>query len=73
MTFCSYSAAGITNYRVQADVLYEHPVFFGPLAFATDMVDGNPNGRWDLSASAQMRLENIDSTAVGFVDPGACP
>ena len=72
VTFCSYSAAGMTNYRVQADVLYEHPVFFGLLGFATDMVDGNPNGQWDLAASAQMRLENIDSTAAGFVDPGAC-
>ena len=73
VTFCSYSAAGITNYRVQTDVTYRHPLFFGPLAFATDLVDGNTNGAWDLSASAQMRLENIDSTVSGFADPGACP
>lgn len=73
VTFCSYSAAGITNYRIQADVTYEHPLFFGPLAFATDAVDGTPNGSWDLSASAQMRLENIDSTVAGFADPGPCP
>ncbi len=73
VTFCSYTAAGITNYRVQADVKYKHPVFFGPLGFATDFVDGSPNGFWDLGATAQMRLENIDSTTVGFVDPGACP
>lgn len=73
VTFCSYSAAGITNYRVQADVAYQHPLFFGPLAFATDLVDGNTNGSWDLSASAQMRLENIDSTVSGFLDPGVCP
>ncbi len=72
ITFCSYGAASITNYRVQADVTYRHPLFFGPLAFATDFIDGTPNGDWDLSASAQMRLENIDSTVAGFVDPGAC-
>ena len=39
---------------------------------ATDFVDGNQNGFWDLSASAEMRLEHIDSTAAGFTDPGAC-
>lgn len=71
ITFCRYSAAGIMNYRVQADVRYKHPVFFGPLAFATDLVDGTSNGFWDLSASAQMRLENIDPLVAA--DPGACP
>lgn len=73
VTFCSYTAAGITNYRVQADVKYKHPVFFGPLAYATDLLDGSTNGFWDLAVSAQMRLENIDSTVSGFTDPGACP
>jgi hypothetical protein len=72
--FCSYSAAGITNYRVIVDVSYEHPLFFGLLAFATDFVDGNAgNGAWDLSASAQMRLENIDPALYPVNDPGACP
>ena len=71
--FCSYAAAGITNYRVQVDVQYKHPVFFGPMGYATDLVDGTPNGYWDLSASAQMRLENIDDAAPSFADPGACP
>ena len=74
VSFCSYSIAGITNYRVQADVKYKHPVFFGLLEFATDLVDGEPNGFWDLSASARMRLENIDdSDPLTFVDPGQCP
>lgn len=76
VTICSYSVdisgAPETQYRIQADVAYKHPLFFGPLAFATDFVDGNPNGFWDLSASAQMRLENIDETVVNFIDPGAC-
>jgi len=73
VTYCSYSAAGTTNYRVQVAVSYEHPLFFGLLAFATDLVDGTPgNNAWDLSASAEMRLENIDPTVTGFADPGAC-
>lgn len=72
VTFCSYPAAGTTNYRVQADVKYKHPVFFGLLAFATDLVDGTTNGFWDLSVSAQMRLENIDDTVLNFPPPGAC-
>ena len=65
-------AAGIINYRVQVDVRYKHPVFFGLMAFATDLVDGTPNGYWDISASAQMRLENIDDSISGFVAPVAC-
>lgn len=78
VSFCSYpvGAAGgqETHYRVQVDVGYEHPVFFGPLAFATDLVDGTPgNGAWDLAASARMRLEHIDSAVPGFADPGPCP
>ena len=74
VTFCSYSAAGTTNYRVKVTVAYQHPLFFGPMAFATDLVDGTPgNQRWDLSASAEMRLENIDSASYTVNDPGACP
>jgi len=73
VTFCSYTAAGSTNFRVQADVIYKHPVFFGVLAFATDLVDGTPNGFWDLSVSAQMRMENVDEMDPAYVDPGACP
>ncbi len=76
VTFCSYpvvtSSGTVTNYRVQVDVTYEHPVFFGPLTFATDAVDGTPNGKWDIGASSQMRLEHIDNTVPSFADPGAC-
>jgi Flp pilus assembly protein TadG len=71
VTFCSYTVASSTNYRVQVDVGYKHPIFFLPLAFATDLVDGTPNGFWDLSASAQMRLENLENVA-SITDPGAC-
>lgn len=60
VTFCRYDAAGELQYRIQVDVSYEHPIFFGPMTFATDAVDGNPNGSWGMSASAQMRLENPD-------------
>lgn len=79
VTYCSYSVniAGTpeTQYRVQADVQYKHPVFFGVLAFATDLIDGTEDGLWDLSASAQMRLENIEEwrTDPLFMDPGPCP
>jgi TadE-like protein len=71
VTFCSYAAAGTTNYRVKVQVKYEHPLFFGPMAFATDLIDGTQNGYWDLSASAEMRLQNVDSSVA--TDPGACP
>jgi Flp pilus assembly protein TadG len=65
VTFCKYDAAGVTNYRVTIDVKYQHPVFFGPLAFATDLIDGTPNNnRWDLTASAEMRMENVDPAEV---------
>jgi hypothetical protein len=57
VTFCTYDVQGIWNYRVSVSVAYRHPVFFGPIAFATDAVDGAPDGDWTLSASAQMRLE----------------
>jgi TadE-like protein len=73
VTFCSYQVGSTTNYQVTVSVKYKHPVFFGPLAYATDLVDGTNNGYWDLSASADMRLENIDDTVAGFTDPGACP
>lgn len=75
VSFCSYDVSGITNYRVQADIRYKHPVFFGPLSFATDFVDGTTNGFWDLTASAQFRMENVDPVAVNAAanDPGACP
>jgi hypothetical protein len=75
VSFCSYTVAGITNYRVTVEVMYEHPVFFGLLSFATDLADGSPNGFWDLFASAQIRMENVDRDAVNAAanDPGACP
>lgn len=57
VTFCTYDVQGTTNYRVTVSVAYRNPVFFGPIAFATDAVDGSPDGDWTLSASAQMRLE----------------
>lgn len=76
VTICSYSVESVggpvAQYRVKVDLTYGHPVFFGPLGFATDAVDGAPNGDWDLSVSAWMRLENIDPTVPSFVPPGAC-
>jgi Flp pilus assembly protein TadG len=69
VTFCTYPAAGKNQYQVDVAVKYKHPLFFGPMGFATDLVDGSPNGYWDLSASAQMRLEGVDSTAAGFNPP----
>lgn len=69
VTFCSYPAAGGTQYQVQVHVEYRHPLFFALMAFATDAMDGTPDGEWTLTATAQMRLENIDSTAAQ--DPGA--
>lgn len=76
ISFCSYTAGTSTtpNYRVEVSIAYEHPLFFGILAFATDLVDGNPgNNAWDIGASAQMRLENIDPSLYTVTDPGACP
>jgi Flp pilus assembly protein TadG len=72
--FCSYDAAGVTNYRITVAVKYKHPVFFGPMSFATDFVDGTPNDKWDLFASAEMRMENVDADAVNAAGnaPGAC-
>lgn len=74
VTFTCYLVDGSPNYQVQIDVQYQHPVFFGPIAFATDFVDGSPgNGLWDLSASAQMRMEAaFDTTDQNWTNPGAC-
>lgn len=63
VTFCTYSAGGATQYQVNVTVQYRHPLFFGPMAFATDAMDGVQDGDWTLTATAQMRLENISSTA----------
>jgi hypothetical protein len=73
VSFCSYAAAGVTNYRIQITVEYQHPLFFGVMAFATDLVDGHENGAWDLGAAAEMRLENVDPAAAAANDPGTCP
>ena len=70
VSFCTYPAAGDVEYQVQVDVTYRHPLFFGLLVFATDAIDGTQNGFWDLSASAQMRLEGIDDEVTGFAGPG---
>jgi len=72
VAFCRYLVGTTTNYRVTVTVAYQHPVFFGPLAYATDFIDGTPDGYWNLSAQAEMRLENIDPTAPGYTDPGVC-
>jgi hypothetical protein len=73
ISYCTYAIAGstgtLTNYQINISVQYQHPVFFGLLAFATDAIDGSPNGRWDLTAAAQMRLESIDSTDPSFTAP----
>lgn len=74
VTFSCYLVGGTPNYQVQIDIQYEHPVFFGPISFATDLVDGTPgNGYWDLSVSAQMRMEaQFDTTDGNWVDPSVC-
>lgn len=71
VTFCTDSVGGVAQYRVQIDVKYQHPVFFGVLAFATDLIDGSNNGYWDIGASAQMRMEHVDDTVAGFTPPPA--
>jgi len=71
ITFCTDTVGGVAQYRVQIDVTYRHPVFFGPLAFATDVLDGTHDGKWDISGTAQMRMENIDDTDPLFVAPAA--
>jgi hypothetical protein len=70
VTFCTDSISGVPQYRVRIDVLYGHPVFFGPLAFATDLLDGVGDGNWEIGASATFRMENIDNTVSGFAAPG---
>lgn len=76
VTYCKYAAAGTVNYRVTVDVKYKHPVFFGILSFATDAIDGTSNNKWDLSASAEMRMENVDAAEVAASGiaplPGNC-
>lgn len=68
VTFKCYLVEAVQNYRVEVAVGYRHPVFFGPVAFATDFVDGSADGRWELAASAQMRLERGAPTPA----PGGC-
>jgi hypothetical protein len=68
--FCTDTVSGDAQYRVRIDVHYGHPVFFGPLAFATDLIDGTGDGNWEIGASATMRMENIDDTVAGFAAPG---
>jgi hypothetical protein len=73
VAFCRYNAGtGGVDYQVIATVTYNHPLFFGLMAFATDAMDGTQDGDWTLTATAQMRLENIDGSDVTLVDPGAC-
>jgi hypothetical protein len=79
ITYCTYAIAGssgtLTNYQINVSVQYQHPLFFALLAFATDAIDGTPNGRWDLSSAAQMRLESLDYTDPSFTAPpitGVC-
>jgi flavin-binding protein dodecin len=72
VTFCTYNVdiAGtpVANYRITVSVTYLHPVFFGPIAFATDAMDGVSDGSWELSASGNMRLEKGAPAPA----PGAC-
>jgi hypothetical protein len=70
VSFCEYPIGSTVQYQIQVDVKYKHPLFFGPMAFATDFTDGTNNGFWDLAVSAQMRMENIDNTVLGFSGPG---
>jgi hypothetical protein len=71
VTFCTDTVGGDPQYRVKIDVHYLHPVFFGPLGFATDFVDGVHDGAWEIGASATFRMEGIDDTVSGFAAPGA--
>lgn len=57
IVFCEYPVNSVVNYRIAISVTYLNPVFFPLLAFATDMMDGVGDGKWELSESAQMRLE----------------
>ena len=73
VSVCKYTvtkpdSTTITNYQIDVSITYGHPLFFSMLAFATDAIDGNPNGDWDMSVSAEMRMEFADDTVAGF-DP----
>jgi hypothetical protein len=70
ISFCTDTVGGDAQYRVRIDVHYGHPVFFGPLAFATDLVDGTQDNAWEIGASATFRMENIDDTVVQPAPPG---
>jgi hypothetical protein len=70
--FCSYPVAGSTSYQIKVTVKYKHPLFFGPLAFATDLADGTNDGAWDLTASAEIRMENVDDADPSFDPLPAC-
>jgi hypothetical protein len=74
VTFTCYLVDSVPNYQVEITAHYEHPVFFGPITFATDLVDGTPgNGYWDLTATAQMRMEaDFDPTDLSWTDPSVC-
>ena len=74
ITFCTDTVGGDLQYRVRIDVHYGHPVFFGPLAFATDLIDGTSDGDWEIGASATMRMENVDGPPVIQAAPagGTC-
>jgi hypothetical protein len=66
VTFSCYSIPGVesspgvplNNYRVTIYVAYQNPVFFPLLSYATDFLDRSPNGTWDLTAEASMRIES---------------
>lgn len=66
--FCTFQVDGVTNYRVDVTVQYNHPVFFGLLSFATDVMDGSNDGNWTLAATTQMRVETPISGTIA-----ACP
>lgn len=56
VSFCSYVVNGVTNYRVDVSVSYDHPVFFPLLSFMTGSTVS-----WNLTANAEMRLEPQDA------------
>jgi Flp pilus assembly protein TadG len=60
--FCKYTLSGVDSYRVTVTVTYLHPVFFPMLSFATDAIDGNPDGNYTMTVSAQMRPETTPAT-----------
>jgi len=48
---CTFSVGGVTNYRVDISVTYNHPVFF-PIPGTSDLAT--------LTAATQMRIEQFD-------------